>query len=252
MVKGICKLCLVEKELVKESHIFSEFLYTNFYDEKHKMLSFAPQSLDEENSRINRIPKGEYEGGLLCSNCETIISKYESYVRKFFLGGNFAKNKKPVYKHFKNIKGQEFTQISNVDYTNFKLFILSLIWRASISSRPLFKEISLPNYNDKLREMLYECNPGEEDDFPLMCWHFIKDESIPSDALMIGQPSLQVTDNITLCKLLIRKFWIFCAIDLKVNHQFFSEFTIKKTNEWVLFSVPKGHGAQFIKNHFRI
>lgn len=247
-----CKLCLFQKDLIKKSHIFSEFLYTDFYDENHKMLSFAPKNLNEKNSRIKRISKGEYECGILCSDCEIIISKYESYARKILLGGSFQINEKPIYKHFKNLKDQEITQISNVDYSNFKLFILSLIWRASISSRPLFKEINLTNYNEILREMLFERNPGEECDFPLMCFHYIKDDSIPKDVLIIGQPTLQIVDDITICKLLLRKYWIFCALGLKVNNMFFSEFTIKKTNQLVLFSVPNGKGSQFLKNHFDI
>lgn len=250
MVK-ICMLCLAEKELVKKSHIFSEFLYTDFYDEKHKMLSFAPQSLNEKNARINRVSSGEYEQNLLCSDCEIILSKYESYARKVLLGGNLSNQGKLIYNYFKSKEGIEFTKISNINYSNFKLFILSLVWRASISNRPLFREVKLPNLKENLRRMLFESDPGEENDFPFICWHFINDESVPNDALIMGQPSIQVIENISICKLLIRKFWIFCAIDLNLNHKFFSEFTIKKSNDWILFSVPKGKGAEYIKNHFK-
>lgn len=249
--KGICNLCLVEKELINKSHIFSEFLYKDFYDDKHKMESFAPKDFLEGNSIEKRVSSGEYEGGILCMDCENTLSKYETYARKIFFGGNFPTNELPLYEYFKR-GDQEFTKISNINYSNLKLFVLSLIWRASISKRPMFKEINLQVWNEKLRIMLHDGNPGEEGDFPIMCWHFLKDYSVPADALIIGQPSIQTVDGILMCKLLIRKFWIFCAITEGLDHLIFNEFTIKKSNQWILASVPKGMGAQFIMNHFNI
>lgn len=251
LLKGICRLCLVEKELINKSHIFSEFLYADFYDEKHKMEFFAPQDFLEGNSRIKRVSSGEYENGLLCQDCENLLGNYETYARKIFLGGDFPVHETILYESV-TYKGQEFTMISNINYSNFKLFVLSLIWRASISKRPMFKEINLLASNEKLRIMLHEGDPGEESDFPIMCWHFLKDQSVPTDVLVMGQPSVLIVDGIFMCKLLIRKFWIYCAICKELNHQIFNEFTIKKSNQWILASVPKGMGAQYIKNHFNI
>ncbi|MFZ1321135.1 MAG: hypothetical protein WAT71_06220 [Ignavibacteria bacterium] len=245
----ICKLCLSKNILVKKSHIFPEFLYKGMYDEKHTMFEFNPKYLLKENSKQKKVQSGIHEGSLLCFNCENLLSKYEHYANKVLFGG---KRSDPEIPKFNNIKvnDSEFTHVTNIDYTKFKLFILSLVWRTSISSKPLFQEIDLGKYDEILRTMIVTNNPGNENDFPFLWMHFLKDNSFPQDALIIGQPSFEKFDDLTICKFLIRKFWIVCAIGVNINNIFFHEFTIKKSNELKLFSIPEGSATQFIMNHF--
>src|SRR6267154_734119 len=77
---------------------------------------------------------------LLCAACEARFSRYENYFRDFFYG-----NSPPPLK--KLSVGMPFdlsafidldpdilgAKLVKVDYAQFKLFVLSLLWRASVA-----------------------------------------------------------------------------------------------------------------------
>ena len=144
---AICKLCCKEDKTLLKSHIFPEFLYKSMYDENH---SFMVISSDLEKRPIRRY-KGIYEK-LLCESCERIIGKYEDYSAKVL----FDNKEKRV-----SIKKPFGFIFHDVDYTKFKLFQISLLWRASISNRSEIGKLDLGPHSEKMRKMLLNMNPGE-------------------------------------------------------------------------------------------
>ena len=60
-------------------------------------------------------------------------------------------------------------RLRDVDYTQLRLFYLSLLWRMSVSTHPYFKEVSLGPHEEVLRRMLLEGRPGEPDQYGLLC-----------------------------------------------------------------------------------
>lgn len=140
-----CALCLQEKEL-QESHILPEFLYKNVYDPDHSFFSLS--TAPEEPTKKHR--KGVYEK-LLCMACEQIIGEYEDYAAKVLNGGT-------------RISVQQFPEkllIGNLDYARFKLFQISLLWRAGASSDRAFRSIELGPHAEAMRKMLFTKTPGE-------------------------------------------------------------------------------------------
>ena len=134
-----CRLCLYEKDLCK-SHIFPEYMYDHCYDDNHSYMEF-----NAEDGKYNkRRRKGIYEK-LLCRKCEHIIQEYEDYAKSILYC-----DAKPKIENTKNPYCNE-----NYDYRLFKLFILSLLWRASISSKGSFKLASLGKYEEELRNILF-------------------------------------------------------------------------------------------------
>ncbi len=77
----VCRLCKEDKPL-RNSHIFSEWLYEPLYDEKHHR--FSVLSTDANKRRGTR-PKGIYDK-LLCGKCEGRLSKWEKLARDVFYG----------------------------------------------------------------------------------------------------------------------------------------------------------------------
>nr|WP_320193112.1 hypothetical protein [uncultured Desulfobacter sp.] len=143
----ICKLCKQDKPL-RNSHIIPEFFYSSIYDERHRfyIVSTAP------GERRGIRPKGIYEK-LLCETCEDAFGDYDDYGRKVLFGGasiEIPKNYPDAY------------VTSNINYRKFKLFSMSLLWRASVSERIEFKITKLGGpHEERLRQMLYDKNPGE-------------------------------------------------------------------------------------------
>ncbi len=143
---NICRLCLKEGEL-RNSHILPEFLYGNSYDEKHRTLLIS-----REGEMI--VQKGIREK-LLCQNCETKLSRYEKYAKELILEiPNFARD---------DNLGLLYSE--NVDYVKLKLFQLSILWRASISSHVAFYQVNLGPHENRIRTMLDAGNPGKVIDY---------------------------------------------------------------------------------------
>lgn len=139
-----CQLCNENKPL-RESHIFPEWLYKPLYDDAHRFFVLSTDT----NKRRGTRPKGIYEK-LLCDECEQKFSKWEGYARDVF--HNLS---------LKVIEDDRAVVFSGLKYTPFKLFQMSLIWRASIASRPEMHKIDLGPHAEKIRKMLFEDCPGE-------------------------------------------------------------------------------------------
>ena len=143
---GICRLCLKEEKLCN-SHILPEFFYLDLYEEKHRTLQITKG--DEK-----LIQKGIREY-LLCQNCETKLSKYEK----------FAKDVIQEILNFERDDNLGILYSNNVDYSKFKLFQLSILWRSGVSKHEAFTQVRLGSHEEKLRQMLVEDNPGNKSDY---------------------------------------------------------------------------------------
>lgn len=99
--------------------------------------------------RISRLQKGPREH-LLCSSCEGHLNDhYEKYFRHLWY------DRRVLPERFDN----EYIRLSGLDYSKFKLFHLSVLWRASVSTLPQFSHVSLGQHEEMIREMLLSGNP---------------------------------------------------------------------------------------------
>jgi hypothetical protein len=143
---NFCKLCLKESEL-RKSHILPEFLYENLYDEKHRTLLIS-----RENEKV--IQKGIREK-LLCQECETKLSKYEKYAKELIL----------EIPNFPRDDNLGLLYSDSVDFVKFKLFQLSILWRAGVSSDILFQQVKLGLHEERIRSLLNDEHPGKVFDY---------------------------------------------------------------------------------------
>jgi len=150
-----CALCLEEAELQK-SHIIPEFLYGVMYDEKHRynVLSLVP----ENRERFEQ--KGARER-LLCRNCEEKLGKLERYASLVINGGAPG-----VDGH----RDGNIVYVKGIDYERFKLFQLSLLWRAGVAKGSYFERVTLGPHEERLRVMLLANDPGPYDLYPCVLW----------------------------------------------------------------------------------
>ena len=139
-----CRLCLNERVLCK-SHIVPEFLFKALYaKEKHQFVQV------EGSPKVRKWQKG-FREKMLCRECEDKLNKWETYAAQVFFGGTELSMEKM----------NNFIIIRDIEYTRFKLFQLSLIWRAGASKLQQFSNVNLGPHEEKLRSMLVKCNPGE-------------------------------------------------------------------------------------------
>lgn len=167
----ICALCKKDREL-RNSHIFPEFLFKCFYDSKHR---FITVSLDDD-TLLGHSQKGMREK-LLCDECETKFSRYEKYARELFAGDIRSE---PIAK--------DYIKLYGLNYKNFKIFGLSILWRADISSLKMFNDVFLGPHREVLRSLLYNEDPGHPMKYGFFLWALKDSEIDPRSVILAPTP----------------------------------------------------------------
>jgi hypothetical protein len=153
----VCKLCQQKYDL-RESHIISEAFYEDIYDKKHRAV---PISM--EHSELKFVQKGIREK-LLCGDCERKLSKWESILKRDLVD---IGNQKSEFLTINRIDEKLF-KVEGIRYKEFKLAILSIVWRMSVTSDLFFESYSLGTYEEKLRQKLLDENVPDERKYPIM------------------------------------------------------------------------------------
>lgn len=126
------------------SHAIPEFIFSGMYDRKHRYLELC----DVNAGKIRLGQKG-FREKLLCFECEARFNnRYERHSRRLF------KDTLPPPESPKSRR----TRIANLDPRVLKLFLLSVLWRAGVSSLPMFKHIDLGPHEERLRVILLSDN----------------------------------------------------------------------------------------------
>ncbi len=217
----ICRLCLQDKKLIK-AHVISKFMFKDIFIGV-KLLEVNIDNLSEKKV----VQDTAYDYDILCQECESLINKYETYAARV------------VY----NEKNRDFYEVDDgevkslilkgVDYGKFKLFLLSNLWRASISKLYLFRNVSLGrSHEEKLRRMIIEADPGEVDDYP--CWIFKMDESVNRNTKTIATPTKIKQQLNTSYVFLVNEYFYWYNISPYNIHDFILRTTIDKNNEMAI------------------
>jgi len=166
-----CRLCKKDKPL-KNSHIIPEFIYGSLYDEKHRFHVLSTL----KTTKNAKLQKGIREK-LLCGDCEEKLSVYERYVSLIFSGAIPAQAS----------RNGKLVTLEGLEYDKFKLFALSVLWRAGVSTLPFFEQVSLGPHEEKLREMIRSESAGELGDYPFIMALVTHEDVVQTD--LIVQPS---------------------------------------------------------------
>ncbi|WP_374950140.1 hypothetical protein [Mucilaginibacter sp.] len=162
-MKGICRLCQQEKDLIRRSHIWPDFMYKGMYDDKGRLYVIN----SSEPAKHRTVQSGSYEQHIFCSDCDNVrIGQLERYAsnnlyRKPYLEENAA------FKQISVPGGIQVIHCEDLNYNQFKLFLLSLLWRASISTEAVFENFKLGEDEEEfLRASIYEKAVVDEMAFP--------------------------------------------------------------------------------------
>ena len=164
----MCALCRKERPL-RKSHIIPEFVFKLLYDNKHKfhLLSAIPT---KGNAKLQ---KG-IRKNLLCQECETSFSKYERYVCGVLTG----------QENIHSVRKGRIVTVSGLDYKKFKLFLLSVLWRAGVSTLDFFESVKLGTHEEILRKMLFAENPGPPDQYGFLMAPLVVRDVVQTDIIV--------------------------------------------------------------------
>lgn len=179
-----CRLCGSQQEKFPKSHIIPEFMYKHIKNAKSQIFRMRMPYGD----RLKPIHTGFYQKPLLCVACEQKIGKWESYAEKILNGSPHVKMPNVV-----RTEDDLIQLVSDIDYNKFKLFLLSIIWRASVTNLPFFREVALGReHEERIAKMLINDDAGAEDEYPIS---LIVPKGLMGANLAIGQPYKNKTRN---------------------------------------------------------
>ncbi|MBX6032221.1 hypothetical protein ISE67_16090 [Pseudomonas aeruginosa] len=123
----VCNLCLKESEL-SQSHIIPRAFLK-------RLKKNSPQLIKIRDAPGVKPVKenADWKERLLCGECEVFINKSYEHEQILFLRGRGNVS-----------KSHDKITFRNFDFEKFYLFLLSILWRASISSHEAFEVVKIP------------------------------------------------------------------------------------------------------------
>ena len=147
-----CKLCLKREADKPNSHIIPKFLAKRLFESTKPRYSIQ---IDRKgrNRKIQDTPK---ENFILCKDCEKRLEYMETLISKEIFSINKYNNQKDRFK-LVEYGNNKILECLNINPIAFKIFVFSLVWRASITSLPEFESFKLDDKTESdLRKLLNE------------------------------------------------------------------------------------------------
>ncbi len=239
----ICKLCLQEKPLLKKSHIAPNFLYKELRDEKN---TFVKGRLSDKKAKT--VQSGFYESNLFCKECDNeILSKLENYASKILYGGNI---KGLTLRGERNQDGLESIVCEGVDYTKFKLFLISLLWRFSILTDEFYSSVKLGEHEEIMRKMILNSDAGDALDYPCTITSYRKHTDLPIE--IISQPLEHKHDGCICYSFLICGFLYVFYITRDLIPDFVPELAITAEGQQRVVQIPRDAAVKLIRKYMAL
>ena len=148
---------------LRNSHIIPKFLYADLKNKRGQMMGITG------NGSKGWGPKQDgAKEQLLCESCESHLNThYEQPFKKFWFDNAVLPDP------WLDVKPRWLS----TDYGPFKLFHLSVLFRASVSSLPMFGGVNLGPHEDRIRKMLFDRNPGKDYQYPIGGFGVVHDRS---------------------------------------------------------------------------
>jgi hypothetical protein len=154
---GTCKFCTQAKELVKAHIIPKSFCLKAKGDSKDLW-----EARQNDHRAVQYWQNGVWDDSILCGTCDNGFSQWDAYGFEI-LGTPPGNDDLP-----QNDSELQCFVLRNIDYVLMKLFILSVLWRASVSSRPFFARVRLGPHESTIAHMLRNRNPGSYDEYSVV------------------------------------------------------------------------------------
>lgn len=147
---GLCLLCGSTAPFA-DAHIIPEWVY-------RPMLAshgWARKVVIGESGHSGILKTGIYDPQLVCQECESRF-EYDGYAKRMLFDQPWPRDPAASSARTSVAVGREY------DYCQLKLFFLSLLWRASATSRPEFNKLSLsPSRLKSLGQAILDNDPGD-------------------------------------------------------------------------------------------
>lgn len=216
-----CQFCGNEKKLIK-AHIIPEGFFRRLYSGEQPLILVT----NKAGEYRRRVPIGVYDRTIVCRDCERIWEPWDNYVQQLL--GEQLLNVQVRY----DSNGRKLASVVNqFDYKKLKLFFISIIWRASVSNIPFFSRVSLGPFEEVAKTMIYNTNPGSDEDFGVILSRFDHPLGKP-----IADPYKTTLLDVNYYRFFLASYIADIKVDEKSTPASLSSFTIAHNRPLVIIS----------------
>jgi hypothetical protein len=157
----VCKLCGEDRKLIEAHVIPKSFHRLDPHDPTPARLATNVPGRYRQT-----IPKGVYDRTILCEPCERHFSHWDDYAAILLL------QDWPTFAPIMNGPEQLGYTLPTFDYPSLKLFFLSVLWRAAVSSHVMYAKVDLGRREPALKQSILTRDPGSIDHFGVVLQAF--------------------------------------------------------------------------------
>lgn len=194
----ICKLTQTEGKGVN-AHIIPKSFYSIDQDETQPMKLVT----NIKGQYPKKCPIGIYDNTIVTEDGERVFSKWDDYASDLLI--NQKKSFTPIENNGKCLA----YNIVEYDYTILKLFFLSVLWRASVSSQHFFRKVNLGPHEPSIRESLLNGDPKDSDWYAVT----VAKWSDPSDGVGFLDPCRTRFDGLNYYVMYLEHYIVYYKID---------------------------------------
>jgi len=226
-----CQYCGENKKLIK-AHIIP----ASFFKPLRADNGDVPYLM---NDLPGEFPKksqtGVYDKTILCRECEDQFAKWDEYGFKTLVDG--AKQLKPMYDQQKLLA----FILPQVDIDQLKRFLLSVLWRASVSSQDFYKQVNLGPYQDKIQAILENTTTLAKDEYSFFLSRF--DDQYFGTTML--DPRLERWDGVNYYRIYLGGFIAHIKVDKRPSSSSFAPFIKKGTSDLIVLARELKTPAEF-------
>lgn len=211
-------------------------MYKGILDKNKKIVETNLHNFKEATYR----PTGIYDQYILCNECDNeVIGGLESYAAKYFYDNKDIELTVEEDEHIINL------MFKGIDYKKFKLFLISILWRASVSKQKMFDEINLgTKYDETARKMILEGRPGKRDDFPTCIIGLKSDQNLVLKTIVA--PRRLKADGNTAYMFFINGLFYWFNISPYNMEDVFNRVPLDENNEMTIGILKNKFGDEFL------
>ena len=223
-----CQLCGLEKNLIK-AHIIPRQLYKPI---KESVSGVAQSEKNpwiytlDEKKKPEQIQSGIYDDSILCSCCDCkVIGPWDEYGQKFLLSPEFISENRLTT----NPDGSSFFEIETFDYPKLKLFFLSILWKSGITNKAFFSKVQLGSWEDRLKKMIQEQDPGLYTDFSVILFRYSGDF-----CEIMQNPTREIYEGVNYYRYRVPNYGFLIKVDQRVFPDEFNSFILSPNNKFLI------------------
>lgn len=164
-----CQFCNQSFPKLVKSHIIPRSFYKTLRDESKPYSIYLEAGKEKNHEKYYQ--SGIHDAEIVCEACEKLFNPFDTH------GYQVLKKTLKTKKIYHDGDGYPCAYfIENADYTKLKLFVLSMLWRAHVSSHKFFSHVNLGKHANILRSYIADGVATKPNEYGVIFFHYTEQD----------------------------------------------------------------------------